>query len=49
MKVFDLLDTMGETNVDYPDCPGTLELDHACEALLTAAHNRPENRPLEKI
>ena len=49
MKVFDLLDTMGETSVEYPDCPGTQALDRACDALLTAAHNQPENRPLEKI
>jgi hypothetical protein len=40
---------MGETNTEYPDCPGTQELDHVCETLLAAAHNQPENRPLEKI
>ena len=49
MKVFDLLDTMGGSEVVYPDCPDSQELDRACEALWNAAENRPETRPLEKI
>lgn len=49
MNVFDLLDTMGGSEVVYPDCPGTRELDQACDALHGAACKQPENRPLEKI
>ncbi|MBQ7392723.1 MAG: YihY/virulence factor BrkB family protein [Lentisphaeria bacterium] len=49
MNVFDLLDTMGGSEVIYPDCPGAAELEKACQNLHAAAQNQPDNRPLENL